>query len=538
MNKADHHSERAKARWAILRNALLSNSNSNSSSRNNNNSTTESFRDYTANDNDSHCTSTEHNSKTSTSILIKEHSIHRFSGFQMLKRKTINVKASLDVIISEGCKLAANVESPNSSSSSQEIAEYEIPFEVSALHYPRNEDGGYCAARNCHNDSSNINSSGNNVVTIRTMERKHIKTKLSMKELMSHIHYGVDNTGNTRVWDCSNVLAFLIMGEKAIPSIINTTSHNNDNSKGDHLEYVYSKNEPFIGLSDILSLANDRNSTHCVHERKLLRVLELGAGMAALPSLALAALHMQYRSRNNNETEKGRQTSIPRIHVTITDGHPNAVENNIACARLTQELYDCNSSDDGNDISCHHLLWKANAIGKQECDELMKIMRHNDTNVCTSSNHAQREKIPFDLLLVSDCTHFTDFHIDLAATIGRMLRINGICLLCQPQRGESLKKFIQVIDAINSNCTAKKGPLFQVDLHQVYNEDIYTRHGNLLDEKSEQYDANIHYPLLLALKKVREHHEDEDTETATRFVQTQKDTETAITRRRFVGKQS
>jgi hypothetical protein len=28
---------------------------------------------------------------------------------------------------------------------------------------------------------------------------------------MSHVHYGVDDTGNTRVWDCSNVLAFLIM---------------------------------------------------------------------------------------------------------------------------------------------------------------------------------------------------------------------------------------------------------------------------------------------------------------------------------------
>ena len=447
----------------------------------------------------------------------------------MLKRQTINVKSSLDAILSEGCKLAANVESPNSTSSSNshEIAEYEISFEVSALNSPRNKDVGCCATRNCHGDSSNINSSGNNAVTIRTLERKNIKTKLSMKELMSHVHYGVDNTGNTRVWDCSNVLAFLIMGEKAIPranlSITsNTSSHNNDNSKGDHLEYVYSKNEPLIGLSDILSLAKDSYSAHCVQERKLLRVLELGAGMAALPSLALAALYMQYKSRNNNETENGHETSIPRIHVTITDGHPNAVENNIACARLTQELYDCSSSDDeGKDISCHPLLWKANAIGKQECDDLMKNMSHNDTNACTSSNHTQHEKIPFDLMLVSDCTHFTDFHIDLAATIGRMLRINGICLLCQPQRGESLKKFIQVIDAMNSNCNAKKGPLFQVDLHQVYNKEIYTRHGNLLDEKSEQYDANIHYPLLLVLKKLREYYEDEDTETATRLIQKQ-----------------
>ena len=464
----------------------------------------------------------------------------------MLKRQTINVKSSLDasILSPEGsCKLVLaansnNVESPSRSSHSHEIAEYEIPFEVSALHShsPRNKNGGYCGTRNGHGDSSNINSSGNNdVVTIRTLERKNINTKLSMKELMSHVHYGVDNTGNTRVWDCSNVLAFLIMGEKATPRVNMgiTTSHNNDsdNSKGDHLEYVYSKNEPFIGLSDILSLANDRNSTHCVvHERKLLRVLELGAGMAALPSLALAALHMQYRSRsrNNNGTENGNghETSIPRIHVTISDGHPNAVENNIVCSRLTQELYDCyncNSSDDGKDISCHPLLWKANAIGKQECDDLMKNMSHHNANACTSStrNHAQREKIPFDLMLVSDCTHFTDFHVDLAATIGRMLRIDGICLLCQPQRGESLKNFIQVIDAMNSNCNAEKGPLFQVDLHKVYNEEIYTRHSNLLDEKSEQYDANIHYPLLLALKKLRDYHEDEDTETAIKFVQKQ-----------------
>jgi hypothetical protein len=528
MNKADHHSERAKARWAILRNALLSNSNNRNKNKNNNNSSTiESFRDNTANDNDSQCISTENNANTSTSILIKEHSIHRFSGFQMLKRQTINVKSSLDAILSKGYKLAANVESPDSSSNSNEIAEYEIPFEVSALNFPRNNDGGYCATRNYHGDSSNINSSGNNAVTIRTLERKNIKTKLSMKELMSHVHYGVDNTGNTRVWDCSNVLAFLILGEKAIPrenlSITsNTSSHNNDNSKDDHLEYVYSKNEPFIGLSDILSLAKDNYSAHCVHERKLLRVLELGAGMAALPSLALAALYMQYKSRNNEGTENGQKTSIPRIHVTITDGHPNAVENNIASARLTQELYDCRGSDDGKNISCHPLLWKANAIGKQECDELMKNMSRNDVNACpSSSNHNHSEKIPFDLMLVSDCTHFTDFHIDMAATIGRMLRINGICLLCQPQRGESLKKFIQVIDAMNSNSNAKKGPLFQVDLHQVYNEEIYTRHESLLGEKSEQYDANIHYPLLLVLKKLREYYEDEDTETATMLIQKQ-----------------
>ena len=446
MKESSHRSERAKSRWAILRKALLKNDRGTAvdSSRDN-------VRDNT--------NSTDSSDNKNTSTLINEHSIHRFAGFQMLKRRIIPKEESQNMLISENGK--SRVED------SQNIVEYEIPY------------------------SPLDSQAEKEKIIVRTLERKENGTKLSLKELMSHVHFGVDNTGNTRVWDCSNVLAFLIMGEKEIPFA-------EELHQAHGLEY--SRNAPFVGLKDVLSLAT-HTKINAIKERKLLRVLELGAGMAALPSLVLAALDLKYRAEH--------ETIIPRIHVTISDGHPHAVENNISCSQLTRQLYKCNTGSDDNGIHCHSLLWKANDIGKQECDEIMTNMSSNDS---TLSKH-----VPFDLILVSDCTHFSDFHADLAATIGRMLRINGICLLCQPQRGATLKKFMQVLDAMNEreNC-----PLFQVDLHERYNEEIYDRHRRLVDGKNEKYDAIIHYPLLLVLKKLREYHEDQDSCKATSFVKT------------------
>ena len=446
MSNSSHQSERAKARWSILRKALLNNDG----------------RPLIS------CNNTNRSDKKATSISSsKEHSIHRFAGFQMLKRRTIP-KEDLQNML-----LLSEIDEKTKVEGSQEsiVVEYEMLF-------------------------SSLDSPALSKITVRTLERETLGMKLSMKELMSHVHFGVDNTGNTRVWDCSNVLAFLVMGEKDVPPVIEALHQAH--------EFNYSTDMPFVGLKDVLSLATDTNMNG-INERKLLRVLELGAGMAALPSLALAALDLKYRNK--------QETSVPRIHVTITDGHPNAVENNVSCSQLTQQLYECNN--DTNGIRCHSLLWKANNIGKQECDEVMKNMSSSETMMLSNC-------VPFDLMLVSDCTHFSDFHADLAATIGRMLRINGICLLCQPRRSASLRKFIQVLDAMNEG-EHEHGPLFQVDLHQKYSKEIYDRHRQLLNEKNDIYDATIHYPLLLVLKKLREYHEDQDTCKAISFVKMQMD---------------
>ena len=158
--------------------------------------------------------------------------------------------------------------------------------------------------------------------------------------------------------------------------------------------------------------------------------------------------------------------------------------------------------------------------------------------------------IPYDLVLVSDCTHFTEFHADLAVTIGRVLRVGGVCILCQPRRGTSLRLFMEVIHSMNNNKNTNKNnsyihihgedkanhhednendtqsPLFEMDLHKDYNREISQLHQSFLQDEDEDetntntntktnnYEPNIHYPLLLILKKKRDFQEDIDTNRA------------------------
>lgn len=75
--------------------------------------------------------------------------------------------------------------------------------------------------------------------------------------------------------------------------------------------------------------------------------------MAGLASLALAALgNMAHTPVHKSTTVATSSTSspphdetgeIPMIDVTITDGHPDAVQNNVACATLTSTIYEDSS---------------------------------------------------------------------------------------------------------------------------------------------------------------------------------------------------
>jgi SAM-dependent methyltransferase len=119
-------------------------------------------------------------------------------------------------------------------------------------------------------------------------------------------------------------------------------------------------------------------------------------------------------------------------------------------------------------------------------------------------------KKEFDLCLVSDCIHFVEYHAALLVTIGRLLRVNGTCILCQPARGHSLRLFMSLIQALNG-CN----PLFEMHLHDNYDDYIYSKHLAMLNDKeSHLYDPSIHYPYLLTLKKLRLFSEEIDTPAA------------------------
>jgi len=249
--------------------------------------------------------------------------------------------------------------------------------------------------------------------TIRVRERLP-SPKINLQALTSQQHNdGVDNTGNTRVWDSETTLAFLLLQE---PSSFLTT----------------------LNICTLWDLS--------VNDNEPLQVLELGAGMAGLAGLFLATI---------NPT---------KTRVVLTDGHPDAVQNN----RVNIMLNCVMNSGFQCDVTAERLVWTTDDI-PQNTQKL-------------------------DLVLASDCTHFQEFHACLALTITNQLRVGGAALLLQPPRGSSLEKFVECVnscgDLVETYWLEKNYSETLTKLHQQYSED-------------DSYDPNIHYPHLLILRKLR-----------------------------------
>lgn len=478
-------SKRAKARWKMLRSTIVTS------------------------------TSTEDTSWNAFSI-------HRFPGFQLLDRRSLSVNdnGTKELQYRERLSKFALGEDHNlhhdwyimfhstngkdepsgTSKDAYECIEYTLPEPL--------------VAKGCVSHKDKIFSR----IKFRTRERvtrlcdmnekeqtKRPRVTFSLSDLMSHTIHGVDNTGTIQVWDSASVLAH----------VLNRCWHVSD----------YDENKqpydtlPFRGLDFVPSLAQTNSD-----DQNILRVVELGAGMAGIPSLSLVALDLAFRTGSLT----GYTHDIPHIHVTLTDGHPSAVRNNTMCGALTSALYhrngecihcDCCSNVYRHNIRSCKLLWKDNDVGARECQSLLQQNKSED-----GKSH------PFDLCLVSDCTHFTDHHAALVATIGRLLKVGGACILCQPKRGGSLNRFRSMIYAINKGIGAKLNsklvqknglPLFDMNVYHRYDDRIYEKHNTFLNDcKNKEgterlnYDPDIHYPLLLTLTKLREYEEDVDTKIA------------------------
>ena len=399
-------SDRAKARWAILRSALITSSKANNSKSNEDNSS------------------------------VMKHSIHRFAGFGLLDHRIIpSPHTNDDNIIKE---IGTNIDDDDF-----EFVEYTIPIQ-----------------------------NGERSFSIRTREKRtfHHQKKKDLKSLMSHVHHGVDNTGQTRVWDSSNVLTYCLFR----PSPLCFSGCQTDSS--------------LLLFEKIISSCRQRDS---------ISVVELGAGMAGLPSLALAT----YFNILHSTTIKDSIASS--IHVTITDGHPNAVENNKICASLLSDL--CHTETKENKISSmsiQHLLWKEDEVGAQECQKL--VFEKNKKMLSSSLDG-------YDIVLVSDCTHFQEFHAALLATIGRLLCVGGMAILCQPHRSNSLTRFMNLVESIPNN-------LFNMKLYDNYNEKLYNLHQQY--KAKTEYNPDIHYPVLLVLQKQRDYIEEKDTVAALSHMKT------------------
>jgi predicted nicotinamide N-methyase len=164
-------------------------------------------------------------------------------------------------------------------------------------------------------------------------------------------------------------------------------------SKSDLLKYYQEKvdntgNLQLWPCEEILTL-------YCLfNDQKFLnkRIIELGAGFSGLCSLAIK-----------------KNLDIGEIY--ITDGNSKSVEaleRNVAL-----------NFGERNDIFCKELLWDAKA---------------------------NNEYGEFDIVLISDCLFFKNYHNDLVITIKRLLKKEGECIIIAPPRGDSMDIFLKIAE--------------------------------------------------------------------------------------------
>lgn len=101
--------------------------------------------------------------------------------------------------------------------------------------------------------------------------------------------------------------------------------------------------------------------------------------------------------------------------VTITDGHPECVENERVCIQMCKQMYPeiC--------ISANLLRWSS----------LEDI-----------SNFTEEATRLFDVVVCADCLFFENFHDDLLNVLCNTTHPSGQVILMQPSRAGSLQRFL------------------------------------------------------------------------------------------------
>lgn len=174
-------------------------------------------------------------------------------------------------------------------------------------------------------------------------------------------------------------------------------------------------------------------------------VVELGCGRTGLAGVLLAS------------------TTQPSS-LLLTDGHPDAVANVTAVIEHNTEVF-------GNtQVSSEVLCW-------------------DDSFLLSPSPHDGA----FDWLLCADCLFFTELHTTLARTMHKLLRTrSGRGLIFAPTRGKTLEQFVTV---------ASK--LFTVERTNCYDDAVYQKHSELLQQDEGVYNPDLHYPVMLILTPLK-----------------------------------
>ncbi len=290
--------------------------------------------------------------------------------------------------------------------------------------------------------------------------REPRENRLSLDDLVSHRkNNGVDNTGNICVWDSERTLAYLLY-------------HHFDDFFAHTASYKDKDNDNETPISASL-FKNNRS----------IRILELGTGMAGLSALALGfRLAMQQHEHGYKMSEK------KSICVTLTDGNPSGVKNNAVNQFLTKLNSQMMWEQKGKyspyldlDVKCETLLWT--------------------TDLYTTKDPINNQ----DVILVSDCVHFQNFHAALTTTTLRCLRVGASAIFCQPTRGPSLNNFYNLLLTATSDGPADStGSTSLVSCSWMPHSVIDQKHNEARLNFENVYDENLHHPKLLVVTKLRE----------------------------------
>lgn len=139
---------------------------------------------------------------------------------------------------------------------------------------------------------------------------------------------------------------------------------------------------------------------------------------------------------------------------------------------------------DGNDVSVENVK-KTVCLNELACYTKCSVLKWEDV-----SARATAEAGKFDVILSADCLFFDEARSSLVETIWYYMAPRGEAIIMAPRRGKTMAMFV-------GECT-RRG--FAVEITQRYNETIWKRHEELM-MTSGLYDEDLHYPVLLRLRK-------------------------------------